>query len=286
MLNNFFIWEGDMAAAGVKPCGMFSATHLIATVICLALIFFAVVKSRGFSEKKIDRIALFAAITTTALELGKITFNLANGGFTPNHWLPLTFCSFAIYSYWMLAFGRGAVHEIAKGYICGGGIIAGLTFLVVPMTSVATYPMFHYLSCYSMIFHSLMIYVGFSYLLNGYFRLDMKGYRRFLTFALPACLLALLVNLVYGCFDAIENCNMMFLSHPYRLTSFAPFIGDVYNLPLVGGPIYTLGALGVYLTIPFFLPYGLARLSDFIRVKHREASPAPVTEENAEKELV
>ncbi len=282
MLWNFFIWEEDMAAAGVEACGMFSPTHLIATVICLALLFFCVVRSRGFSEKKLDRIAFFAAIVTTALELGKITFNLVHGGFTPNHWLPLTFCSFAIFSYWMLAFGRGFIHDIAKGYICGGGIIAGLTFLVVPMTSVATYPMFHYLSCYSMIFHSLMMYVGFSYLLNGYFRLDMKGYRRFLAFTVPAVALALAVNLVYALFDDLTNCNMMFLSHPYRLTSFAPFIGTVYDIPVIGAPIYTLGACAVYLTIPFFLPYGMARLADLVRVKKKKDTPVaePAQEKN------
>ena len=35
MFENFLIWEGDMEAAGVAPCGMFSPTHLAVTAVCL-----------------------------------------------------------------------------------------------------------------------------------------------------------------------------------------------------------------------------------------------------------
>ncbi len=277
MLRNFFVWEGDMEAAGLEPCGMFSTTHLIFTVVCLAAVFFAVYRSRGMTEKQLDNIVFRIAIIVTALECGKIVFNWVNGGFTPNHWLPLTFCSFAIYAYWMLAFGNKTVHEIGKGYIVGGGIIAGLAFLVVPMTSVATYPMFHFLSCYSMIFHSLMMYVGLSYLINGYFQFDLRsGYRKFLAFCLPACLFALTVNIVYGFFDIVENCNMMFLSHPYRLAEILPLIGEVYEaIPF----FYTLVVLAVYLTVPYFLPYGVSLLAVCYRRKKKAAIP------ETEKEL-
>lgn len=283
MLWKFFIWEGDMATAGLEPCGMFSPTHLIFTVICLVAIFFAVTRSRGMTEKQLDNIVLRIAIVTTCLELGKIIFNWVNGGFTPNHWLPLTFCSFAIYSYWMIAFGNKEVHEMGKGYIVGGGIIAGLTFLVLPMTSVSTYPMFHYLSCYSMIFHSLMMYVGLSYLINGYYVFDLKiGYRKYLQFTLPACLLALTVNIVYGFFDSVQNCNMMFLSDPYRLVNILPFVKSVYD----AAPFfYSLGVLAVYLTIPFFLPYGVCRLTKWT-VDRKKAAEIPALELEHDPDLI
>ncbi len=267
MFENFLIWEGDMEAAGVAPCGMFSPTHLAVTAVCLIALIAGVYFSRGLSEKRLNRIVLYIAIPVTALECGKIVFNWVHGGITPNHWLPLTFCSFSIYSYWMIALGNRFVREMGKGFICGGGIIGGFTFLLMPMTSVATYPMAHFLSCYSMLFHSLMMYVGLSYLVNGYFSFSRDGYKKYLWFCVPACLLALAVNLVYAAFDDIANCNMMFLSDPYRLSSILPFIGDVYA---AAPAVYTLCVLAVYLTVPYFLPYGVLRLIGLFRVRRKE----------------
>lgn len=279
MFQNFFIWEGDMEAAGVSACGMFTPTHIIVTILCLAVMLFFVFRSRGLSEERLNRIVLYIAIPVTVLECCKIGFNWAHGGLTPNHWLPLTFCSFSIYAYWLVACGKGVLHEIGKGYLVGGGIIAGLSFLLIPMTSVATYPMLHFLSCYSMLFHSLMMYTGLSYLINGYFRFDIKnGYRRYLLFCGPACGLALVVNLIYACFDDIANCNMMFLSDPYRL-DFVPFIHAIYG---ASPALYTIGVLVVYLTVPYFVPYGIVRLVNAIRGKRSSVTP----EEEKEPEEV
>lgn len=266
MFENFLIWEEDMEAAGVEACGMFSLTHLITTVACLALVIFAVRLSRGVSEQRLRRIVLYIAILVTLLEGCKIAFNWAHGGWTPNHWLPLTFCSFSTYAYWSIAFGKGILYRAGKGFMAGGGIIAGLTFLVIPMTSVATYPMFHLLSFYSMLYHSLMMYVGLTLVQNRFFTFSIRGYRQFLAFSLPACCVALAVNLIYGLFDDITLCNMMFLSDPHLLDEMIPFIGLVYRtIP----PLYTLGALAIYNTLPFFIPYGVIRLGGLLRKKKK-----------------
>lgn len=264
MLRYFFIWQADMEAAGLQACGMFTPTHLIVAALCLALVIFFVYRSRGMGERALDRVTLYIAIATTALECGKIAFNWAHGALTPNNWLPLTYCSFAIYAYWMIALGRGRARQAGLGFAVGGGIVAGLTFLIIPMTSVATYPMLHFQSVYSMLYHSSMMYVGLSYFVNGYAKLDMAGYRRYLLFALPACLLALAVNLVYGLFGDFTLCNMMFLLYPYRLSDIAPFVGTVYA---AAPAVYTIGAMAVYLTVPFFVPYGMAKLFSHIRKK-------------------
>lgn len=270
MFEHFLIWEGDMAAAGVRPCGMLSPTHLVVTLLCLAVVVALVVRTRGFSEDSLRRIVRYIALPISLLECGKIAFNWAHGGFTPNNWLPLTFCSFSIYAYWMIGFGGRRLQAIGKGYICGGGIIGGLTFLVIPMTSVATYPMLHYLSCYSMLFHSVMMFVGLAYVTNGYYRFNMHGYIQYLAFALPACLIAQTVNVVYGLFDNMANCNMMFLSNPFRLADLFPFVGAIHEAaPFV----YTLGAFAVYLTIPYLLPYGVTKLVACIKRARAPESP-------------
>ncbi len=276
MFENFLIWEGDMQAAGVEPCGVLSPTALIVAAACLCLIAFFVYRSRGVPEAQLDRMARVLAIVVTCLELCKIAFNWAHGGWTPNHWLPLSYCSFAIYSYWLLGFGRGRLHEAAKGYIAGGGIVAGCVFLVLPMTSVATYPMVHFLPCYSMFFHSAMMIVGLSYLVNGYFRFDMQGYRKYLSYTIPAVTFSLCVNLLYLLVDPeVEHCNMMFLTGPYNLGEIFPFIQTVYDaVPW----FYTLCVYAVYVTLPFFFPYGIAQLVTRVRAR-RAPQPEQETSE-------
>lgn len=265
MFSHFLIWEGDMAAAGVTACGMFSPTHLIVTAVCFAVLAVCLHLSRGMKEEQLDKIVLDIAIPVTLLECCKILFNWVHGGMTPNHWLPLTYCSLSIYAYWMIACGNKKVHEMGKGFIVGGGIVGGFAFLILPMTSVATYPMFHFLSCYSMAFHTVMMYVGLSYLLNGYFHYNRRGYVQYLLFSVPACGLALAVNLIYGLFDDIANCNMMFISHPYRLGDVMPFVGAVYHFSPV---LYTIGALAVYLSLPYFVPCGIVCLLKKCKRRH------------------
>lgn len=267
MFRYFFIWQSDMAAAGLSPCGMFSPTHLAVTAVCLGLVAFFVYRSYGLAEKTLDRITRYIAILITVLECVKITFNWVHGGWTPNNWLPLTFCSFAIYACWMIGCGRGRWRAAGLGFMVGGGIIAGLTFLVIPMTSLASYPMLHFQSCYSVLFHSLMIYVGMAYAVNGYARFDRAGYRRYLWFSLPALSLALIVNLVYGLFGDFTLCNMMFLVYPYRLSDIVPFIGTVYA---AAPAVYTVGAMVVYLTVPFLLPWGVTKLFSLIAVRRKK----------------
>ncbi len=266
IVERFFIWQDDVADAGLIPCGMFTPGHIISTLILLLAVGFTVYFSRGMSEKKLDRITGMIAVVTAVLEVAKIAFNWINGGFLPHHWLPLAFCSLAIYAYFMIAFGRGKIHTVGVGFMVGGGLIAGLTFLVFPMTSLVTYPLFHFLSFHSMLYHSLMLYVGLAYYVNGYGKFDKIGYLRYLGFAAPACLFALAVNLVYGIAHDITLCNMMFLVNPYRLADLVPFIGTVYeHIPAV----YTLSVLAVYLTVPFFVPWCVDKAVVCIREKFK-----------------
>lgn len=261
-MEHFLIWETQVGQPGYPgACGMMSPTHLIVTVICLALLGLALWYSRGISEKAYRRIVLICAVTVTVLECCKIAFNWAHGGFTPNRWLPLTFCSFSIYAYWMIACGNDFIRSLGVSFMAGGGIIGGLTFLVMPMTSVATYPMLHFQSCYSMLFHSIMMYVGISCVTRGYFKFERGGFRKYLTAAVPALALAMVVSLVYYAFTKdMVTCNMMFLVYPYRLEDMFPFIGTIYHTVWGGGLLYAVSACTVYLTLPYFIPCGVVRL--------------------------
>jgi len=275
-VQNFFIWKEDLAAAGLEKCGMFTRDHILSMLFCFLLLAAMLWVSRKWSEKTYRRVLLGFAIAVTLLECCKIGFNWAHGGWELNRWLPLTFCSFSIYAYWMMACGNDFIRALGVSFMAGGGIIGGLTFLVLPLTSLQEYPLFHFQSCYSMLFHSMMMFVGISCVMRGYFRFGRGGYRRYLSAVLPALAIALAVSLLYILItgDDPMKCNMMFLVHPYTLGDLIPFIGTIYNEVPLGGLIYCLGAMGVYATLPYFIPYGVAKLLQKIPLRRREAATA------------
>ena len=74
-MQNFFIWESELEAAGLSACGMFSPTHLIVTFCCLVLLALALYFTRKLNEEQFRRLMLVFAIFVTLLECVKIGFN-------------------------------------------------------------------------------------------------------------------------------------------------------------------------------------------------------------------
>jgi uncharacterized membrane protein YwaF len=223
------------------PCGMYTTGHLILFTICLIGIIVAIYFSRNLKRKKIKLITKAIAILVTILEIGKMGFNFHYGYTSFDNWLPLAFCSLFIYSCWMAGFGTGTLEQCGSAFLGGAGIICGLAFLLSPSTSLTMYPMLHYLCCYSMLFHSLMLYLGLLYVMKRIFIPSVINYRYYLSFCLGFCLLAIIIN-------SISGCNMMFLREPFNIP--LSFLGELQNSSQT---LYTMLILCVYLTVPFFL---------------------------------
>lgn len=197
-------------AEGGTPCGVFSRTHLIVMAICFLLVWTAVVLTRRMQERTLVRLTRIIAVLITVLEGGKIAYCFIHGQYGLNQWLPLWFCSLFLYCAWCAGFGKGKIRRAGRLFLVGGGIIAGASFLIMPSTSVANYPMWHYLSCYSMLFHSLMHYLGLMYLVTGVQKLTVRDFSLYALFVGVFCALGIVVNHYSGC-------NLMFMREPYNL---------------------------------------------------------------------
>ena len=87
----------------------------------------------------------------------------------------------------MAGFFKGKIREIGMSFIVGGGILAGIAFLIFPTTSLMMHPIYHYLSIHSMLFHSLMVYLGIVCYLKKMFVFNKKGYLSYIVFCLIFC---------------------------------------------------------------------------------------------------
>lgn len=244
---NFFAPEGKF-----PPAGMFTPPHLIALCISFVCIAAALFFSKNIKEGTLRRITLAIAVTVTLLECVKITYK-----FAINHtkiefldgWMPLFYCSLFIYTTWMALSKNPAVSATAASFIAGGGIVGGLAFLICPSTSLMLVPAWHFLSIHSMLYHSMMVYLGFLYLLHGKFIPGKKTFLRYIGFLLVFMIPCQLVNILTASFSLLgphHGSNLMLLSEPLNMPF--PFIYTIYD----AAPwLYPILVMLVYIFIPF-----------------------------------
>lgn len=225
---------------GRQPCGLFSATHLITMTVCFFSAWLGAYLSRSMKKTTLLKLTKILAVVITLLEIGKIAYNFYYGYYNPNQWLPLWYCSIFIYCLWMVGFGRGIMQKVGALFITGGGILAGAFFLILPLTSVTSYPMFHFLSCYSMFYHTMMHYLGLTYLGTDFFRLTLQDLPLYALFIAFFCFLGIIVN---GFFDS----NLMFINDPYNIP--VPLLRVICDRakPLYMLIIYCAYTFGLYL---------------------------------------
>ena len=229
-------------AGQYDPCGMFTLTHLFALFGCLLIVTVLLIITRHWNHHQVKRIIRILAVVLSIIEVGKIIFNFFYGYTGLDNWLPLYFCSLFLYALWMAGFGNRKIANIGLGYLFGAGFVCGLAFLVVPSTSFTTYPLFHFLSSYSMLFHSAMCFIGIQIVITGYYQPKWRNIRYYITFCSIFITLALVINFVF-------HVNMMFLMKPYKI----PILLILYNLsPLLYTSLMVIG----HATLPFIVTYG------------------------------
>lgn len=216
ILGRFFCKEYEY-----PPVEMFSIGHIITLIVFLLLIGICIYLCRKLEERKIILLTRGIAIFITILEIIKIIVQHINGeGHMIDHWVPLYFCSMFIYATWMAGFGKGHIKNLGRAFIGTGGIVAGLCFLFFPTTSFTMYPLFHYFCLYSMVYHSLMVFLGITYLLNGFEKVGKSSFSYYFIFCFFFSILAIIIN-------SILNTNFMFLKHAANIPIH--FIAKIEN---------------------------------------------------------
>ena len=227
-MENFLITKYFFAPSGsFDACGMFTSQHIIATLICVALIavcLFIVFKTNRLNICKLLR---YSAVILTILELIKISHSFIYKDMHLDAWFPLSYCGLFIFALWMAGFGENHIKRAGEAYITYGCPIAGICFLIFPTTSLMSFPIWHYFSIYSLFFHSLMIFVGIRLLLNEP-KLDKATYFFYFAFVLFFALISITMNIIFGC-------NLMNLREPYNIP--IQLLQDIYS---AFNPAYTV----------------------------------------------
>ena len=226
----------------LKPCGIFSLGHFILLTITFILIFIFLKKNKNKTESEVKNIIKKTTIFLWILEIIKIIYSIKTFGIKAiNKYVPLYFCSLILYTGILSGFFNGKIKRIGDVFISTGGIVAGLVFLIYPLTSLPSYPMLHYISIQSFILHGAMLYLGLLMHVTHYINLRQRD-------IVPYSILIITLGLIAYILNTFLDSNLMFVSKNYPGT----FIELIYNTT---GKIFPLFMISVQATIPFYFIY-------------------------------
>ncbi len=233
----FFARPGDYEA-----CGIFSISHFILLLITSIIIIILLYKVRNYKHEEVLKIIRISTIVLWILEILKIIFNICIGNISnPNTYIPLYYCSLVLYAGIFSGCCKGKLKRVGDVFLATGGIVAGIAFLISPITSLGTYPIFHFISIQSFVLHGTMIYLGMLMLITNYIELKLNDFKYYFILIIVISALAYIINSIY-------NCNLMFISQNYEGT----IVDYIYNFT---GKFFTITMIMIQAIIPFWAIY-------------------------------
>ncbi|MDD6259074.1 MAG: YwaF family protein [Erysipelotrichaceae bacterium] len=233
IFGRFLADEGIYPAAGIPSVG-----YLILMGTTFLGIYTALNHTLQWSYERIRKLVKRMILILWGLEIFKIGFRFYYGYQSQlNTWVPLYFCSITLFAGLLSVFGHGMARHIGDVFICVGGLIGGICFLLYPSSSLLLFPADHFLSIHSFLYHGCMTYLGILFNRSGLVKLEWKDMKYYAWYIGFFCVLALYLNIRTGS-------NLMFISHSFNGTLL-----DIVAKIL--GRLYTPALILIQMTVPF-----------------------------------
>lgn len=222
-----------------RPSGMRSVGHWLLLISTIAAIVIALNHTLLLSVARLRRLIRSTAVIMWLLEGTKIAFKLGREKErSPDTWMPLYFCSVALYASLLSGFAGGALQRVGDVFLATGGLCAGVCFLAYPSSSLLLYPAWHFCSLHSFLYHGWMVYLGVLVSRSGLVSVELADFPAYFLFCLCFCLLAQAVNRRSGA-------NLMFLCRPFPGTFLTRLSGRLKGA-------YAPAVMLAQIVLPFF----------------------------------
>lgn len=223
-----------------EACKIFGVEHFILILLTTFGISTAVKYTKVNKKEDITGIIRKATIFVWILEIIKIIFNLAIGnGNNLNTYIPLYYCSILLYAGIFSSVCKGKLKREGDVFLATGAIIGGIVFIIFPTTSIVTYPMFHFISVQSFLYHGIMIYLGIIINKYHYIEVEKKDIIYYSSLIFVMCVIAYIINSIFGS-------NLMFISQDFPQSP----ITIIYHLT---GKLYPVITSLAQMTLPFYV---------------------------------
>ena len=246
----FFSKPGEYPA-----CGLFSLGHILAVLFLLIIVVVLLLFLKNIKKETIKNIIKVSAIIFIVLEVLKIAYRfLTVGGANLNTWVPLYYCSIMIYAAFLAGFFKGKLELVGLSFLTTGGIVGGFCFLIMPTTSLPEFPLFHFLSLHSLLYHAYFLFLGLLLIRNNYFVPKLRHFGWYAVLTGIVTLVAFVVDVSYGA-------NLMFLLKPFNLKP----LEVIYNFSRI---LYMVLFVLIQVIAPFFVITLPLKLIEKIKQKH------------------
>ena len=244
-----------------KTCGLFTIGHFNLMLLTIAGIIIALKKTVHKTKEEVKQIIKKCTQIVWIFEIIIIIFKLKTGGIrNVNNYVPLYYCSLLLYAGALASFAKGRLQKAGEVFLATGGIIGGIVFIIMPSTSLPTYPMWHIVSLHSFLYHGIMVYLGILMNVTHYITIRLADIKYFATLVGIVCILAYIINNTFGS-------NLMFISGEFPIL-------PMQILYRITGPFYTLIASIGQMTLPFYITYAIIH----IKSKHCVQYAKPMIE--------
>ena len=239
------------------PCGMFSIQHFSLLSLTIIGIIIAIKNTKLNDKKDIKKKIIIVTISVWILEIIKIVFNLYIGNKDNiNTYIPLYYCSILLYAGIFSAVGKGKIKRIGDVFLATGGMVGGCVFLILPTTSITTYPMLHYISLQSFIYHGVMVYLGIIINKSNYIEIENKDIIYYSGLIFAMCFIAYIVN---KNFDS----NLMFISKDFPDNP----ITIIYKIT---GRFFPIVMSLTQMILPFYTVVGIRKNIEKLKIRNEE----------------
>ena len=221
--------------------GMYSTGYFMALAVFMVLTIIGIIISKKMNKKQVHKTLLIIGIFLWITEIIKMIFYLVTYGLEEVDFIPLYFCSMYMYASILIIFKNQKLKDTGLSFMFFGGIIGAFIFFCYPSACIPNYPLFHFMTLRTFIYHSLMMYAGFLIVITGYYKPNIKHFVHYTIFLGITFILAYIMNRVL-------DDNLMYIMKPIKIQ----ISKDLYNYnptlyPFIVGILEIIG--------PFFLSY-------------------------------
>lgn len=243
-MDTFFSFWPDIPQW--KSFSLFGVYHFTAMIIVGVTLFFVFKLMKHLSKEKTDFIIKAVAIALPMIEGLKVIWLYSVGQTDFVKLLPLHLCGMQVF------FIPIAVFTELRGFkelVYCTSILGGIAAIVYPVGVVDTYPIIHFQTIHTFVFHFILIFIPVALIKFKGFRPEIKNYPKLLGIFLGTAGVAAFVDFKF-------DQNYMFLNTPPVGTP----LEEIFNV--FGSETYLMVflILGIAVSLLMFLPYRKSKL--------------------------
>jgi hypothetical integral membrane protein (TIGR02206 family) len=197
MFRLFFAGKDDPLLIQSGPYGLFTIPHLLVVLLLFATVYLVIRRIKGKAYRTRFSWVFCAYVLLVLLEIMRVIWSAYTGRFDVREDLPLQLCGIQMFAIPLALFSHGRIGDYMREFVYAYGTVGFLLALILPIPTLQIYPVFHFRSMQSMLYHTALGFVAFM-LPHLNHRPAVKNVRKAYAVLVACALFTGVVNILLG----------------------------------------------------------------------------------------